>query len=79
MVNAGLPCPSLSDTTLTGDAGFDEQGAVGVADVVGTDLGDPGCGHDPVEGLRDGMGVGGSHFSGYLERSVERLGCPIRR
>jgi hypothetical protein len=42
---------------LDRDTGFDQQGAVSMADVVETDLGDAGSGNDPLECLRDGVGV----------------------
>jgi len=37
---------------LDGYLGFDEQGAVGVSDVVEWDPGDASSGGDPLEGLR---------------------------
>lgn len=42
---------------LDRDPGFDQQSAVGVADVVQTDLSDTGAGDDPLERLGDGLGV----------------------
>jgi hypothetical protein len=37
MVKAGVECPSRSDTTLKGHAGFEEHGGVGMPQVVQAD------------------------------------------
>ena len=55
------------------DEVLDEQGAVGVAEVVQSDHGDAGAADDPLEGLGEGVGVDlsavgvGEHPSGIID------------
>jgi hypothetical protein len=48
-----VPVPEPFRHDLDRHVGFDEQGAVGVTDVVESDLRDSGSGGDPFEGLGD--------------------------
>ena len=82
IVNAGLACPSRSDTTFHGHTGFDQQGPVGVADVVESHSGHVGLGDDPVEGLRERMGAYrltffvGEHPACRFDSGVGLFGLP---
>ncbi len=52
-----VPMPQPLRHNLDRYPGFEQQRPVSVADIVRTDVGNPGAGDDPFEGLGNGVGV----------------------